>query len=545
MNKAQLYLLVHLAMMVCVGSVLGGDRRGPSPLEKPIPDGIAIIANQPNVVMSLPFFEDFDSGLGAWGVDGFWHIPANPQTVRVLSPAIHPDLVILPEPAGMAYIPTPVSGNGMAWFGEDTTGSFIGKDFHTIPQDPLNGGTSTQTQEGALISPAIDLTSTSNAILEFDTWWEIEGVDVDAYDLMHVEISTDGGVNFMPIGSGLLNPLNDVDGEEWKSYSSGGLGMPGIWIHQLFDLTPFVGNNVHLRFRFDSGDELYNGFRGWFIDDVSVTGNALPAPSIANIDPNVSAPGEIVEITGMNFANGASIDVGGNPPLSSIISSNWAQIEVPFLPPGQYDVTVTNPDGQFDTEVNGLTITSDLPPVLSDIDPDSALAGTSISVTLFGDNFTSGANATIGGIPLSNISVVNQNTITGDSPSSLTVGTHNVRVTNPDGQFDQLISAFTVYSTVGIGDGHPHQPDGFYLAQNYPNPFNPSTRIEFQLRDAAPVKLAVFNLAGQEVTTLLNEYRSAGQYSVEFNAGDFPSGIYFYRLTAGEYSAMKKMILMK
>ena len=367
---------------------------------------------------------------------------------------------------------------------------------------------------------------------------------MDQYDLMFVEISLDNGTTFLPIGRGLINPLNDVDGESWKSYSSAGLGLPGIWIEQLFDLTPFVGNMAYLRFRFNTEDELYNGFRGWFIDDVSVTSDALPAPQITAINPSTSAPFELVTLTGLNFVNGATVAVGDSV-TSAVISTNTAIFEVPFLPPGQYDVTLTNPDGQFATMTNGLTITDQFPPDVFLIDPDSAEVGTSVAVSITGFNFQAGATADIGGVPLSNL-VVNEFQITGDSPSTLPVGLYNVRVINPDGQFDQLITAFRVYSPVGIEDDLNGAPLRFELAQNYPNPFNPQTTIEYSLAQGGPVKLMVYNLLGETVAVLVNEFQSAGTHRYSWKpAATIPSGIYLYRLETGSLSAVKKLIYLK
>jgi hypothetical protein len=85
----------------------------------------------------------------------------------------------------------------------------------------------------------------------------------------------------------------------------------------------------------------------------------------------------------------------------------------------------------------------------------------------------------------------------------------------------------------------------FNLEQNYPNPFNPSTTIKYTIPELSKVKLTLFNLLGEEVTTLVNEEKIAGNYSVEFNASALPSGVYFYELRAGEYIAVKKMILLK
>jgi subtilisin family serine protease len=83
------------------------------------------------------------------------------------------------------------------------------------------------------------------------------------------------------------------------------------------------------------------------------------------------------------------------------------------------------------------------------------------------------------------------------------------------------------------------------LLECYPNPFNPLTVIRYQLSDDANVRLNVFNTLGEEVATLVNEFQSAGYKSVEFNASTLPSGVYFYRLTAGSFTDMKKMLLAK
>jgi hypothetical protein len=85
----------------------------------------------------------------------------------------------------------------------------------------------------------------------------------------------------------------------------------------------------------------------------------------------------------------------------------------------------------------------------------------------------------------------------------------------------------------------------FTLRQNYPNPFNPSTRIEFSVPKSTFVMVKVFNLLGEEVATLASQEVNAGRYTVDWNAGSAPSGVYFYRLTAGSFVDTKKMMLMK
>lgn len=83
------------------------------------------------------------------------------------------------------------------------------------------------------------------------------------------------------------------------------------------------------------------------------------------------------------------------------------------------------------------------------------------------------------------------------------------------------------------------------LLQNYPNPFNPSTVITFTLAEPGNVNLSIFNSLGEKVTTLINSFTAAGRHQIEFTAGDLTSGIYFYKLEAGTYSAVKKLILMR
>jgi hypothetical protein len=85
----------------------------------------------------------------------------------------------------------------------------------------------------------------------------------------------------------------------------------------------------------------------------------------------------------------------------------------------------------------------------------------------------------------------------------------------------------------------------FALEQNYPNPFNPSTVISYQVASFGKVSLKLFDLLGSEVATLVNEVKSAGTYTVTFNAANMPSGVYFYRLKAGSFSKTKKLVLLR
>jgi len=95
-------------------------------------------------------------------------------------------------------------------------------------------------------------------------------------------------------------------------------------------------------------------------------------------------------------------------------------------------------------------------------------------------------------------------------------------------------------------------PDGFNLYQNYPNPFNPATVINFDLPVNGKVSLKVFDILGKEVITLLDKNMASGKFDIDFDASEFTSGLYFYKLTVvpddpstGEFTAIKKMLLIK
>ena len=85
----------------------------------------------------------------------------------------------------------------------------------------------------------------------------------------------------------------------------------------------------------------------------------------------------------------------------------------------------------------------------------------------------------------------------------------------------------------------------FVLKQNYPNPFNPSTTIEYQLPNNGEVNLKIYDILGREVAILVNEIKKSGKYSIEWNASQMASGVYFYRLSSGTNNNVKKLLLLK
>ncbi len=86
---------------------------------------------------------------------------------------------------------------------------------------------------------------------------------------------------------------------------------------------------------------------------------------------------------------------------------------------------------------------------------------------------------------------------------------------------------------------------GLELGQNYPNPFNPKTVISYQLAVSSFASLKIYDILGNEIATLVNQNQNAGMYSVEWNAGNFSSGVYFYKLETDGFTDTKRMMLLK
>ncbi|QQS38301.1 MAG: T9SS type A sorting domain-containing protein [Ignavibacteriales bacterium] len=138
---------------------------------------------------------------------------------------------------------------------------------------------------------------------------------------------------------------------------------------------------------------------------------------------------------------------------------------------------------------------------------------------------------------------------------NLNEGLYQYRLKQID--FDGTYKYYELNETVEI-----NSPNKFELSQNFPNPFNPSTKIKYTvpqttrplpggesvyppLAGGGLVTIKVFDVLGNEVTTLVNEYKPAGSYEVEFNAATLASGVYYYQLKVGNFIETKKMILLK
>jgi len=139
--------------------------------------------------------------------------------------------------------------------------------------------------------------------------------------------------------------------------------------------------------------------------------------------------------------------------------------------------------------------------------------------------------------------VAGNGTATGPNSYSFTdrniaTGKYNYRLKQID--FNGNFEYFSLSNEVAIGT-----PERFSLSQNYPNPFNPSTNINYDLPFDSKVSIKIFDMSGREVASVVNEFKTAGFYTVNFNASALSSGVYFYIINADNFTATKKMILVK
>ncbi|MBI3977289.1 MAG: DUF11 domain-containing protein [Chloroflexi bacterium] len=398
---------------------------------------------------ALPFSDDVESGPNGWTPTGFWHVITDAQTLRVISD-INPSLVTLPDDGAL---PAAFSGRASWWYGQDSTGTFCGDDFRSIGQSSKNGCTSKAANAGDLISPAFDFAGLVSATLHFKTWWEIEGVDTDRFDMMEVYASTDGGVLWNHVGK--LNPLNDPNGSHWQAYSDNGLGRVGSWQDAVFDLSRYAGiRNVRVKLHFATRDALYNGFRGWFVDDVSLQSGGYVIPfTVASLDPTTVAQGSnaILYVHGTGFQVGPSfkVTVGGANATAVVLNASTIQYYLPAgVGVGAHAVVVTNGTGDVLT-AGTLTVTGVPAPNLISIDPTIGTTNAPHTLTLSGASFQSGIRVWLGETELGNVQFISSTRVAATVPAGVEPRRYNVVVRNPDGQSDTLVLA---YEAIGVVD---------------------------------------------------------------------------------------------
>ncbi|WP_180135741.1 carboxypeptidase regulatory-like domain-containing protein [Acinetobacter sp. YH12070] len=201
---------------------------------------------------------------------------------------------LAPNDQSQGKVPEPLQGNTAYWYGDKVNGNFIGALSDSSTALEFDGGTSQHDNTGELISPAINLSQYQAPLsLSFKTWWEIESVNPNnqGFDLMNILVSTDGGKSFKTLAR--LNPLADPSSAYERApipYSNLGFNLaPAAVQQEAISLDEYAGKaNVQLKFQFRTVDQLYNGFRGWMIDDVVIQKKAGTFPLFdgASFDEN-------------------------------------------------------------------------------------------------------------------------------------------------------------------------------------------------------------------------------------------------------------------
>ncbi len=214
-----------------------------------------------------------------------------------------------------------------------------------------------------------------------------------------------------------------------------------------------------------------------------------------------------------------------------------------------YRVRASNSGG---TSANSNTIT-----VTTLLAAPVATAATNITTTGFTANWNASTGATNYWVDVSTTDDFSNVLASYNNKSVGNVTTHIIISLTPNTTYYFRVCAsnssstspysntITVTTNVTGVDDLLNLPTRFDLSQNYPNPFNPTTTIKYQIPEETFVGIKVYNLLGSEVTTLVNEMRTVGTYEVKFNASQLTSGIYIYKIHAGQFSQMKKMVLVK
>ncbi len=376
-------------------------------------------------------------------------------------------------------------------------GSVAGGTTITIAGDDLSAVTYISVGDRSVTSFTIDDINTITAV----TNWSREGlaniriyegntytIFEDSYTFLPPTISS-VSPNQGPVSGGTTVTITGEYFSGTTDVSIGGRGVESFAINNntITAVTSAVSSS-------STSIVLYSA-KNYFIFENKYT--YISPPGFYSISPSNgnTLGGSSVTITGNNFMNGATATINDEPLTNLTISATSITGTTPALPVGTYDVVISNPDGQSATRVNGFVVNLAPAPALTSITPPNADSQGGGIVTITGNNFLTGAVATINGTTLTDISVNNLTTITAAIPA-LAVGTHDLIVSNPDGQVSTLSDAFTVTPSPEFmaGDLAPRgAPDGqlnvadLLILQRFIFELEAPTAKEFLIANNAPL----------------------------------------------------------
>ena len=436
------------------------------------------------------------------------------------------------ESSDGGFMPSPTN-NTWQWGEDNIAGSHSGsKVWGTV----INAQYSNNAN-WTLSSP--DVFIGANFILEFWHWFNME----NNYDGGNVKISTNNGGTWT-----LLTPLEGYTHSNVSVLNGPGFsGVSQGWVQSRYDLGAYQNQNVKFRWTFASDSSVQA--RGWYIDDVQTTGYFPFAGEISGV---VASPNSELDLSLVKIKNADGFTTQPD---------NSGQYAL-YLPTGLHSVEASAPGYKAETVYPvDLSVTS---PVLNqNFDLDWLAPAVSHGWSVLRDTLRITWNAPQETqYPINGYEVYRRLNSGRYELMEMCTGTEYVEALAILGSYSYYI--VTVYS---VGTSLPTGPIEFSfpitegedpetpalvtrLLQNYPNPFNPSTTISFDLAKNSHVKLSVYNLRGQLVKTLASGELAAGHHHLIWNGTDsrnrtVASGVYLFRLEAGNYISTRKMMLIK
>jgi hypothetical protein len=204
--------------------------------------------------------ESFEEDTG-WSFSGFYHRQQyNPSVVNMSFSPSYNLVVYPPDECWGGAIPLPTDGDYYLWYGVEQDGNILGY-WSGAAGGPYSGGTGDAAHSGTATGPSIDLTPYTTARVEFDMTYSMESQDVPMFEIMYFYVN----------GSavGFYNPFIDGDTAAY-TFTQRGHNRTLIWCHYVHDITAWAGSSVTLSFSFNTVDDLYNGYRGQFIDNIKI-----------------------------------------------------------------------------------------------------------------------------------------------------------------------------------------------------------------------------------------------------------------------------------
>jgi hypothetical protein len=298
---------------------------------------------------------------------------------------------------------------------------------------------------------------------------------------------------------------------------------------------------------------------------VRVTKFIAPAPPpLTSASPNSLTPGQpsvnvIITGTPVNgegfydpgsgFTNRIAASINGGVTVNSVTYNSSTQVTLNISTVGATNgaktVTITNPDGQFVT--SSVIFDVALPVALNTFEHSVNKRNVKLSwVTGFELNnkgfhverMKEGSDVWQQLAFIDGSGTTNELKHYNYSDNRLETGKYHYRLKQVD--YNSSFEYFLLNDIVNIG-----VPVSADVSQNYPNPFNPLTKIDFNIPSDGKVQLKVYDITGREVASLVNEFKPAGYYTVEFDASKLASGVYFYKMVSGSFVNVKKMLVVK